>query len=245
MGFKPGPRRDGSRKQSSIHNLIRTLSKLGLCSRSQALVHVQAGRVTVNGKVVTDPGYSVRAHDKILLNGEAARAQAKRYFLFYKPAGCVTTRNDEKGRKTIYDFLGEIGSWVFPVGRLDQDSEGLLVLTNDTAYGNQLTDPAFEVPRTYEVWVNGMLTEEDQHRTARGLEIGQGERSQRTHLKIIRAELPVSHAEVTLTGGKNREVRRMFEALGKPVTRLLRTRFGPFALGKMEPGTWKEIYPSA
>lgn len=245
MAFKPGPRRDGSRKQSSARNLIRTLSKLGLCSRSQALVHVQAGRVTVNGKVVTDPGYGVRDHDKILLEGADAKAQPKRYFLFHKPAGYVTTRSDEKGRKKIYDFLGDIGSWVFPVGRLDMDSEGLLVLTNDTALGHQLTDPSFAVPKTYEVWVKGLLTEEDQHKTARGLDIGMGEMSQRTHLKIIKADAEVSHAEVTLTEGKNREVRRMFDALGKPVTRLLRTRFGPFALGKMEPGAWKEIYPAS
>lgn len=244
MGFRPGPRRDGAKKQSSTRNLIRTLSKLGLCSRSQALVHVQAGRVTVNGKVVTDPGYGVRDHDKIILSGVEAKLQTKRYFLFHKPAGYVTTYKDEKGRKKIYDFLGDIGQWVFPVGRLDMDSEGLLVLTNDTALGHQLTDPKFAVPKTYEVWVQGLLTEEDQKQTARGLDIGRGEMSQRTHLKIIKAELPLSHAEVTLTEGKNREVRRMFEALGKPVVRLVRTRFGPFSLGKMEPGTWKEIYPA-
>jgi 23S rRNA pseudouridine2605 synthase len=241
--FRPGSRKDGAKKYPSTHNLIRTLSKLGLCSRSQALLHVQAGRVRVNGKRVTDPGRVVGPHDKIHLAGEAAKPRAKRYFLFYKPAGCVTTRSDEKGRRTIYDFLEEIGGWVFPVGRLDLDSEGLLVLTNDTAFGNQLTEPSYKVPRTYEVWVKGTLGADDQSKISQGLYIGRGETSLPARLKIIKAELPVSHGEVTLIEGKNREVRRLFDVLGKPVVRLLRTKFGSFALGDLKPGTWKEINP--
>ncbi len=229
------------RKGPSSKNLIRTLSKLGLCSRTQALVHVQAGRVTVNGRCVTDPGYVVRPQDKIKLDGTAARVQPKRYFLFHKPAGCVTTRQDEKGRKTVYDYLGEIGSWVFPVGRLDQDSEGLLILTNDTAFGHQLTEPRFQVPRIYEIWVQGLLTPEDQKQISRGIEIGRGEIARGARLKILKAGREVSHAEIRLTEGKNREVRRLFETLGKPVTRLLRTHFGPYQLGNLPPGTWKEI----
>ncbi len=231
------------KKHPSSHNLIRTLSKLGLCSRTQALVHVQAGEVTINGRRVNDPGYRVRAGDKICLAGSAVRPKPKHYFLFHKPAGCVTTRSDEKGRKTIYDWLGDIGGWVFPVGRLDLDSEGLLILTNDTAFGHQLTDPSSRVPRTYEVWVNGPLTPEDQKKIRGGVDIGRGEMSQPARFKIIKTETSVSHAELTLTEGKNREVRRLFESLGKTVTRLLRTRFGPFALGNLKPGVWKEINP--
>ncbi len=228
-------------KSRSSHNLIRTLSKLGLCSRSQALAYVQAGRVTVNGRCVKDPGYVVRVHDKIHLAGEAAKPQPKQYFLFHKPAGCVTTRRDEEGRKTIYDWLGSIGAWVFPVGRLDLDSEGLLILTNDTTFGHRLTEPSFQVPRTYEVWIQGRLTAEDQNKIRQGTNIGRGEISRPALLKIIQAGEPVSHVEMTLTEGKNREVRRLFDSVGKPVIRLLRTRFGPFALGDLEPGAWKEI----
>lgn len=228
-------------KGRSSRNLIRTLSKLGLCSRSQALVHVQAGRVTVNGRTVKDPGYVVHDHDKIRLQGEIARPQEKQYFLFHKPAGCVTTRSDEKGRKTIYDYLGEIGAWVFPVGRLDMDSEGLLILTNDTEFGHELTEPSFKVPRTYEVWVKGILSAEDQEQIKRGIDIGRGEKSQPARIKVITAEEPLSHIEITLTEGKNREVRRMFETLGKPVSRLLRTRFGPYELRNLKPGTWKKF----
>lgn len=244
MTFSYRPGKNTPRKRPSSHNLIRTLSKLGLCSRKQALVHVQAGRVTVNGKCVKDPGYVVRREDKIRLNGQTASAKPKQYFIFHKPVGCVTTRSDEKGRKTIYDYLGDIGAWIFPVGRLDLDSEGLLILTNDTAFGHKLTEPSFKIPRTYEVWVQGMLTTEDQNKISQGIDIGRGETSQPSKLKIIQAANLVSHGEITLTEGKNREVRRMFETLGKPVTRLLRTRFGPYHLGNLKPGTWKEINPS-
>ncbi len=229
------------KRRPSSRNLIRTLSKLGLCSRTQALAHVQAGRVTVNGRAVKDPGYVVRPGDKIHLAGQAARPQAKRYFLFHKPAGCVTTRSDEKGRKTIYDWLTGIEDWVFPVGRLDLDSEGLLILTNDTAFGHRLTEPSFEVPRTYEVWVRGLLTADDQRQISRGIDMGRGETARPAHLKILKPEAGISHAEITLTEGKNREVRRLFGTLGKPVIRLLRTRFGAFTLGALKPGSWEEI----
>jgi len=229
------------KRRPSSRNLIRMLSKMGLCSRTQALAHVQAGRVTVNGRCVKDPGYVVRPGDKIQLAGQAARPKAKRYFLFHKPAGCVTTRSDEKGRKTIYAWLTEINDWVFPVGRLDLDSEGLLILTNDTAFGHRLTEPSFEVPRTYKVWVRGLLTAEDQRQIGSGLAIGRGEVTLPARLKILKPDSKLSHAEITLTEGKNREVRRLFEALGKPVVRLLRTRFGPFVLGTLKSGDWKEI----
>jgi len=229
------------RSKPSTKNLIRTLSKLGLCSRTQALVHVQAGRVTVNGRCVKDPGYVVRKTDVIQLNGETVRTKAKRYFLFHKPAGCVTTRSDEKGRKTVYDYLQGIPDWIAPVGRLDQDSEGLLLFTNDTDFAHRMTEPKFQVKRTYEVWVKGVLGIEDTKKISVGIDIGQGERSQPARFKIL-SSAELSRGEIKLTEGKNREVRRIFETLGKPVTRLLRTAYGPFALGSLPVGQWKEIF---
>jgi len=197
--------------------------------------------VAVNGVTVTDPGRAVRPHDKISLDGQPAKAKPKRYFLFHKPAGCVTTRHDEKGRKTIYHWLGDLGDWAFPVGRLDQDSEGLLILTNDTVFSHRLTEPEFQVPRTYEIWIRGQLTQADQREIAHGMDIGRGEHTRPARLKVLKSALPVSHLEITLTEGKNREVRRMFESLGKPVMRLLRIRFGAFSLGTLPPGAWREI----
>ena len=115
------------------------------------------------------------------------------------------------------------------------------LLTNDTAFGHRLTEPSFEVPRTYKVWVRGLLTAEDQRQIGSGLAIGRGEVTLPARLKILKPDSKLSHAEITLTEGKNREVRRLFEALGKPVVRLLRTRFGPFVLGTLKSGDWKEI----
>lgn len=232
------------KKRPSTRNLIRTLSKMGLCSRKQALVLVQAGRVRVNGRIETNPGYVTRERDRIELDGETAKSSAKKYFLFHKPKGCVTTRSDEKGRPTVYDWLSDIEGWIFPVGRLDLDSEGLLILTNDTAFGNQLTDPAFAVPRTYRVWTEGELNAEDKRKISAGFAIGRGEVTRPARLTIISAKENGSEAEITLTEGKNREVRRLFDALGKPVTRLLRISFGSFQLGKLKPGEWREIQVS-
>ena len=239
----PNPPRKFKSKPST-KNLIRTLSKLGLCSRTQALVHVQAGRVTVNGRCVKDPGYVVRKMDVIQLSGQVVRTQAKRYFVFRKPAGCVTTRSDEKGRRTVYDYLKDIPEWVAPVGRLDQDSEGLLLFTNDTDFAHRMTEPKFQVKRTYEVWVQGVLGIEDTKKISVGMDIGSGERSQPARFKIITSS-EMSHGEIKLTEGKNREVRRIFEALGKPVTRLVRTAYGQFMLGNLPEGQWKEIFPKA
>lgn len=229
------------KKRPSTRNLIRMLSKMGLCSRKQALGFVQAGRVRVNGRIETEPGYPVRERDRIELDGEAAKSAAKKYFLFHKPKGYVTTRSDEKGRPTVYEWLTDIEGWIFPVGRLDLDSEGLLILTNDTAFGNQLTDPAFSVPRTYRVWIKGELTAEDQQKISAGFDIGRGEVTRPARLKVLHAADKGSEVEITLTEGKNREVRRVFDVVGKPVTRLLRTSFGPFQLGKLQPGEWREI----
>lgn len=204
-------------------------------------MHVQEGRVTVNGRCVKEPGYVVRKTDIIQLNGQMVRTQAKLYFLFHKPAGCVTTRSDEKGRKTVYDYLKGIPEWVAPVGRLDQDSEGLLLFTNDTDFAHRMTEPKFQVKRTYEVWVQGVLGIEDTKKISVGVAIGQEERSQPARFKIL-TSAEVSRGEIKLTEGKNREVRRIFEALGKPVTRLLRTAYGPFTLGSLPEGQWKEIF---
>ena len=239
----PNPPRKFKSKPST-KNLIRTLSKLAPCSRTQALVHVQAGRVTVNGRCVKEPGYVVRPRDVIQLNGETVRTRTKRYFLFYKPAGCVTTRSDEKGRKTVYDYLKGIPDWIAPVGWLDLDSEGLLVFTNDTDFAHRLTEPKFQIKRTYEVWVQGVLEVEDTRKISTGLDIGRGERSQPARFKIL-TSAEVSRGEIKLTEGKNREVRRIFEVLGKPVVRLLRTAYGPFTLGSLKEGQWKEIFQNA
>ena len=223
------------------HNIIRTISKSGLCSRKQALELVMAGKVKINGKITLDPGHKTRNSDQILVNEKPLPKVKKRYILFHKPAGFVTTRKDELGRPTVYEFLKDINDWVFPVGRLDLDSEGLLIFTNDTKFGNVLTDPHYKINRTYEVLITGHITDKDIEKVLKGIDIGRGEKTQPTSLKILSKNEDSAWVEVSLKEGKNREIRRLFEALNRPVQRLIRTRFGPFNLGHIKSGKWHEF----
>lgn len=223
------------------HNIIRTISKSGLCSRKQALELVMAGKVKINGKTIVDPGHKVRENDHILVREKPLPKAKKRYILFHKPAGYVTTRKDELGRPTVYEFLKDIDDWVFPVGRLDRDSEGLLIFTNDTKFGDVLTDPRYKIDRTYEVFITGHLSDNDIGKVLKGMDIGRGEKTQPIGLKILSKNDDSTWVRISLKEGKNREIRRLFEALNRPVQRLIRTKFGPFSLGSIKPGKWNEF----
>lgn len=225
----------------ALHNIIRTISKSGLCSRKQALSLVKDGKVKLGGKVVLDPGLKVDHPGKITVNGKPLGRKAKRYIMLNKPAGYVTTRVDELKRPTVYEFLKDVKDWVFPVGRLDRDSEGLLIFTNDTKFGDVLTDPKYGIERTYEVLIDGAMGGEDIKHILKGIDIGCGEKAKPTHLKILSEKEGGVLIEITLNEGKNREIRRLFECLGKPVKRLVRIKYGPFRLGTIKPGKWIEI----
>lgn len=221
--------------------LVRALPKMGLCSRSQSYELIRSGHVTLNGRIVTDPNKEVKQADKITAAGAAVAKKQKRYIILHKPAGYVTTRKDEKARPTVYDILGNIGDWVFPVGRLDKDTEGLLIFTNDTSFGDYMTDPVNKMPRTYRATVEGIICEEVAEKTLKGIDIGRDERSKPIGFKVLKRLTNESIVEVTLTEGKNREVRRLCDALGTPVKRLLRIQFGPYRLGDLPEGAWREV----
>ena len=223
------------------HNVIRTISKSGFCSRKQALELVMAGKVKIKGKTILDPGAKIRDPGDIFVNGKPLPKSKKRYILFHKPAGYVTTRSDELGRPTVYEFLKDIGDWVFPVGRLDRDSEGLLIFTNDTKFGNILTEPRYKIERTYEVLVDGAISQADVLNMLKGIDIGRGEKAEPISVKLLDKKDGQNWVRVSLLGGKNREIRRLFEQFGKSVERLIRTKFGPFSLGAIKPGSWVEL----
>ncbi|MCX5713434.1 MAG: pseudouridine synthase [Candidatus Omnitrophica bacterium] len=223
-------------------NIIRTISKSGFCSRKQALELVMAGKVKINAKTVIDPGYKTKKTDRILVNNKPLLKAKKRYILLHKPAGYVTTRKDELGRPTVYKLLKDIDDWIFPVGRLDLDSEGLLILTNDTKFGNIMTEPRFKISRTYKVLITGHIADDTvQDLLKNGLDIGKGEKTHPTSLKMVSKNDDSAWVEVSLKEGKNREIRRLFEALNRPVIRLIRTDFGPFRLGSIDLGKWIEF----
>src|SRR5262245_60139882 len=230
-------RRSTDRK---LIHLNRLLSKRGILTRSQANAAILAGRVAVNGRIVRDPGRPVDESARIELDAQPTTAQPWRTILFHKPRGVMTTRRDPEGRTTIYDLLGETARGLIPVGRLDWATSGLLLLTTDTDLADRLTDPRNAVPRVYAVTVRGKVTPEDCQQLERGI-VDKGERMQADEVVLQKSSGRESHLVVTLTEGKNREIRRLCEAIGHTVTRLKRVAFGTLTLGDLAPGEWREL----
>lgn len=221
--------------------LERALSKLGLASRTQAREWILAGRVKVNGQIRKDPSYGVNPEKaKLEIDGASVEGAAPRTLLLHKPRGVVTTRADEKGRPTVFSLIREPGLHLVAVGRLDWATSGLLILTNDTRLSAWLTEPESGVKRVYLVSVRGEVTETAVARLRAGI-TDQGELLQADSVSIRKASGRESHLVVELTEGKNREIRRMFLALGHEVTRLKRVAYGGLELGELQPGEYREL----
>ena len=219
----------------------RLLSKLGIASRGTSQEWISAGRVRINGRVVRDPAtWVLWPNDSVSIDDQPIQDSVKRFFLFHKPKGVITTHSDEKGRKTIFDVLPVDLGYLHAVGRLDQATSGLLLLTNDSVLSGYLTDPANKVMRTYLITVRGEFTESQAAEAVAGMVDG-GERLQCHTVKIQKISGRESHLEVVLIQGKNREIRRLFKALGHEVTRLRRVQYGPFKLEDLPSGAWREI----
>ena len=224
------------------HGLARVLSKLGLCSRSQGQVWVRAGRVRVNGRVVLDPEFPVvQGRDRISVDDEATRQEALVYIALNKPRGLVVSASDEQGRATVYSLLqGHSLPWLGPVGRLDKASEGLLLMTNDTAWAAGITDPSSGKEKTYHVQVRGTPGEETCRIMLGGVEDG-GEMLRALAVRILRHGPRHAWFEVVLDEGRNRHIRRMFGVLGFDVVRLVRIAIGELALGELAKGRWRHL----
>lgn len=209
--------------------LSRALSKLGILSRTQAVEAIRAGRVSVDGHIVRrEAVLVVPERVRLLVDGVERRRAPWRTIVFHKPRGVVTTRRDPEGRPTVYDTLGEAAAGLVAVGRLDLATSGLLLLTSDTRLGDWITDPAHDVPRVYAVTVRGRV----EVTRLTGFTAG---------IAIRKASARESHLTVELHEGRNRQVRRMFNAIGHEVTRLKRVRFGGLELGNLAPGQFREL----
>jgi pseudouridine synthase len=209
---------------------------------------VEAGRVEVAGRVVRSPSLRVDLrHDRIALDGRTVEeADVERLVLAYhKPVGLITSRVDPGGRPTIYDALSDLPAWVFPVGRLDRDSSGLLILTNDHGLGQRLTDPEAHVEKRYHVRVRGLPSSETLGALREGIDIGDAKptRPARVHLLGTPRE-GGAWLDITLTEGRNRQIRRMCAALGHDVLALVRVGIGRLALADLEPGRWRRVVPA-
>ena len=221
--------------------LERVLSKAGLTSRTTARSWIHERRVEVNGKVVENPDEWINFNsDEVTVDGRPLSAEKKIYLLLYKPKGFVSTAKDPDGRPTVYDLIKDVKTWISPVGRLDLDTTGLLILTNDTQLAERLTNPDHHVPKTYQMKVKGMLTEEQLDQLRNGLELSDGPTKPAVVNRLRNSE-KYSFIEMTITEGRNRQVRRMIEAIGSKVMKLTRVGIGPIRIGDLQIGMHREL----
>lgn len=222
--------------------LNKYIASSGLCSRRKADELIESGQVMVNGKKITELGYTVQQKDKVFVNGKMIHPVKHEYYRFYKPAGYITTADDEKGRKTIYDLLPDNLHHLKPVGRLDKDSTGLLILTNDGDLINQLTHPSLKVPKLYRVSINNRITQNDIDKMYRGIEIEPGKTAY-AQVDVLECDDKSTVMEILLYQGLNRQIRKMFETLGYEVLSLKRIQHAILTLEGLKRGEYKPIKP--
>ncbi len=222
--------------------LNKYIASSGLCSRRKADELIEDGHVLVNGKSVKELGFSVQPKDKVFVDGKLIHPVKHEYYRFYKPAGYITTSDDEKGRKTIYDILPENLHHLKPVGRLDKDSTGLIILTNDGDLINELTHPSAKVPKLYRVTINGKISQNDIDTMYKGIEIEPGKNAY-AQVDVLDFDNTHTVMEILLYQGLNRQIRKMFEYLGFEVLTLKRIQHAIFNLDGLKRGDAKPIKP--
>jgi 23S rRNA pseudouridine2605 synthase len=224
-----------------LKTLDRVLSKAGAGSRTEARQWIGAGKVAVNGKVIQTPDHWVdMERDRVTLNGEPLGRAEHRYILVYKPRGYLTTYRDPEGRPTIYDLLKGIDLFLGQVGRLDLETSGLLLLTNDNQLAETLTNPASHIPKTYLVKAAGPLTDEQIDSLRRGVILSDGP-TRPAQVTRVRDSEKYTTLEITITEGRNRQVRRMLEAVDSKVVKLVRTQLGHLTLEGLTIGKWRDL----
>jgi 23S rRNA pseudouridine2605 synthase len=221
--------------------LAKYLAHAGVASRRSAEALIAAGRVSVEGRTVTDPAVAVSEHSHVTLDGTPLGGPERRVcFAVHKPVGVLSTARDTHGRPTVLDLVPDSGLRLYPVGRLDADSSGLILLMNDGALANRLTHPSFEVPKTYRAKLRGGPIEEAELSALReGVDLEDG-RTAPAHVRRVGAR----EIELTIHEGRNRQVRRMCAAVGHPVAELRRVGFGPLRLGRLAAGGHRRLTPA-
>lgn len=217
------------------------LAEQGVASRRESDELIKTGRIEINGKRA-QLGDDVSINDVVTLDGKTLSHKVKyEYYLLNKPKGCVSTVSDDKGRKTVMNFLPQNAGRVFPVGRLDYDTEGMLILTNDGDLAYRLTSPQSEIPKTYLVRVEGTISATQLNRVRAGIEIERGVVTKKCKVTVLETDKSYTKMQVVLTEGKNREIRKMFEAVGKNVNFIKRTRIGDLTLSGLDRGTVRRL----
>lgn len=225
----------------TAERLQKILARAGVASRRKAEQYILEGRVRVNGKTVTELGTKADPErDHIKVDGKLLHLRERPvYLMLNKPKGCVTTASDPQGRPTVMDYLKGVRGRVYPVGRLDYQSEGLLLVTNDGDFAARILGPSHHVPKTYEVKVNGPLTPDEQERFREGIPL-HGRRTAPAGLKLLKPARNPWY-EVTLIEGRQNQIRIMFRHFGRLVEKLRRTKIGPLSLGALKPGEFRPL----
>jgi 23S rRNA pseudouridine2605 synthase len=227
-----------------MERLQKVIARAGIASRRKSEDLIKEGRVKVNGKVVTELGLKVSSSDRVEVNEIQIEKEEPVYFLLYKPRGVISSVNDEKGRKVVTDFFPHLKERIYPVGRLDYDTSGLLVLTNDGEFANLLMHPKSEVDKVYVAKVKGIPTKENLRKLEKGIRLEDGKTAP-ARVKLLSADNKKQSAivEITIHEGRNRQVRRMFEAIGHDVMKLKRERYGFLTLSGLKTGDARELTP--
>ena len=224
-----------------LKTLDRVLSKAGLGSRTEARRWIHAGRVTVNGQATENPDQWIDLElDAVRFDDKPLEVRERLYVLLYKPKGYLTTYKDPEGRPTVYDLLTDIDVFLSQVGRLDLDTSGLLLLTNDTQFAERVTNPSSHVPKTYLVKASTVLTDAQLQKLRDGMELDDGP-TRPAVVTRLRDSAKYTHFEITLTEGRNRQVRRMVEALESHVLKLVRVKIGDISIGTLQIGKWRAL----
>jgi pseudouridine synthase len=237
----PRPDTGSDNTERPLKTLERVLSKAGLGSRVEARRWVHARRVKVNGKVVENPDHWIDLErDEVCFDDQPLEARVRQYVLLYKPTGYLTTYKDPEGRPTVYDLVADAGTFLSPVGRLDFNTSGLLLMTNDNAFAERVTNPASHVPKTYLVKASTRLSDAQLDQLRQGIELADGPTRPATVTRLRDSE-KYTHFEIILTEGRNRQVRRMVEALDSHVLKLVRVQIGPIAINSLTIGKWRPL----
>lgn len=226
-----------------LQRLQKIIAEMGIASRRKAEELILEGRVTVNGQTAEIGMKADPLKDHVKVNGKLlTRPEKKVYFVFNKPRGVVTSLSDPEGRPTVQDFMKGIRERVYPVGRLDFDSEGMLLLTNDGDFSHAILHPAKKIPKTYLVKIKGALENDDLERLRNGIKLD-GVLTAPAKAKLIRKGENNSWIEMTIYEGRKRQIRRMLERVGHPVIRLMRIRINGLEMGRLKPGTYRHLLP--
>jgi 23S rRNA pseudouridine2605 synthase len=227
-----------------MERLQKVIAQAGIASRRKSEELIQEGKVKVNGKVVTQLGVKVTSSDRVEVNGIQIESEVPVYFLLYKPRGVISSVSDDKGRKVVSDFFSHIPERIYPVGRLDYDTSGLLLMTNDGEFANLLMHPRSEIEKVYVAKIKGIPSKENLRKLEKGIKLEDGKTAP-AKVKMLSSDKKkqTSIIELIIHEGRNRQVRRMLEAIGHQVLKLKRERYGNLTLNGLAAGDARELTP--